>query len=376
MRFTRRDCLKSVCGGALAMAAGSAKALARAARVESKTDSGRLAMPGLYKGRVVAVQDPGVLVSGHYQAEAVTRMIRLGMKELTGADGWADSWRQFFEPGDVVGIKVNPVGRPHVISDATVVREIIAGLESAGVKRQDIVVYDRYRKEFLEGGFDKWLPDGVRTSYAVEEGDAVQQGIDGYDPDHYMDMALTLPGYSLDNLAARRSYAARFITRPVTKLVNLPVLKDHQSAGVTLALKNMSHGLVNNVSRSHSSSSLNACNAFIPASVSIPVIRNKAVLHILDGVKGLYHGGPFARPEFVWEHQTLYFATDPVALDHIGWEVIDAKRLSVGKKKLVEDTPDKFSTFVHRQPEHVEIAGALGLGEWDRAKIDLREFKA
>ncbi|HKS97661.1 MAG TPA: DUF362 domain-containing protein [Terriglobia bacterium] len=376
MKLTRRECLKAVGGGTLAMAAGGAKALARAARTESKSVGSHLGMPGLYKGRVVAVQDPGVLVSGHYQTEAVGRMMRAGMKELTGADGWADAWRQFFEPGDVVGIKVNPVGRPLVISDPTVLHEIIAGLESAGVKRQDIIVYDRYHKEFLEAGFDKWLPERVRSSYAVEEGDNVQQGIDGYDPDHYMDMALTLPGYSIDNPTARRSYAARFITREVNKLVNLPVLKDHQSAGVTLALKNMSHGLVNNVARSHSSSSLNACNAFIPASVSIPVIRNKAVLHILDGVKGLYHGGPFARPQFVWEHHTLYFATDPVALDHIGWEVIDAKRVSVGKKKLVEDTPDQFSTFVHRQPEHVEIAGALGLGEWDRSKIDLRQVKA
>ena len=293
MRFTRRECLRAVGGGALGIAAGSAKALARAARAESKGEPSHLGMPGLYKGRVVAVQDPGVLVSGHYQAEAVRRMMRLGMKELTGADGWADAWRRFFEPGDVVGIKVNPVGRPYVISDATVVREIIAGLEAAGVKRQDIVVYDRYRKEFLQAGFDQWLPEGVRTSYAVQEGDAVQQGIEGYDPDHYMDMALTLPGYSLDNAAARRSYAARFITREVNKLVNLPVLKDHQSAGVTLALKNMSHGLVNNVSRSHSSNSLNACNAFIPTAVSIPVIRNKAVLHILDGVKGLYPRGAF-----------------------------------------------------------------------------------
>jgi hypothetical protein len=99
-------------------------------------------------------------------------MMRLGMKELVGADGWADAWRRFFEPGDVVGIKVNPVGQPHVISDATVVREIIAGLESAGVKPQDIVVYDRYRKEFLRVGFDKWLPEGVRTSNAVEERNA------------------------------------------------------------------------------------------------------------------------------------------------------------------------------------------------------------
>jgi uncharacterized protein (DUF362 family) len=188
-----------------------------------------------------------------------------------------------------------------------------------------------------------------------------------------MDMALTLPGYSVDNVTARRSYAAQFITHQVNKLINLPVLKDHQSAGVTLCLKNLSHGLVNNVNRTHSSPSLNACNAFIPAVVALPVIRNKTVLHILDGVKGQYHGGPGGHPEFAWEHHTLYFSTDPVAMDHIGWEVIDAKRESVGMKKLVEALPDKVSTFVHRQPEHVEIAGALGLGVWDRAKIDLRK---
>jgi uncharacterized protein (DUF362 family) len=374
MKFTRRECLEAIGRGvALTVAAGSAPR-GVAAQFDSKTAPSKLAMPGPYRGRVVAVQSQGVLASGQYQAGVVRQMMRRGMSELVGADGWADAWRRFFEPGDVVGIKVNPVGQPYVISDATVLREIIAGLESAGVKRQDIVVYDRYRQQFLKAGFDKWLPEGVRTSHAAEDYDGVQQGIEGYDLDHYMDMALTLPGYSVDDPKARRSYAALFIAREVNKLINLPVLKDHQSAGITLALKNMSHGLVNNVCRSHSSTSLNACNAFIPAAVSIPVIRNKAVLHILDGVKGVYHGGPSAQPQFVWENHTLYFATDPVALDHIGWEVIDAKRLSVGKKKLVEDTPDQFSTFVHRQPEHVEIAGALGLGEWDRAKIDLRQL--
>jgi hypothetical protein len=330
-------------------------------------------MPGLYPGRVCAIENPAVLVSGQYQAEQVRKMMRRGMMELTGADGWVDAWRQFFEPGDVVGIKVNPVGRPVVVSDATVVREIIAGLEAVGIKRQDMVVYDRYRKEFYTVGFDKWLPEGVRISNATDEVDETQQNIAGYDPDHYMDMALTLPGYSVDNPTARRSYAAQFITRQVNKLINLPVLKDHQSAGVTLCLKNLSHGLVNNVNRTHSSPSLNACNAFIPAVVALPVIRNKTVLHILDGVKAQYNGGPSGHPEFVWEHQTLYFSTDPVAMDHIGWEVIDAKRESVGMKKLVEALPDKVSTFVHRQPEHVEIAGALGLGVWDRAKIDLRK---
>ena len=274
----------------------------------------------------------------------------------------------------MVGIKVNPVGAPHVISDASVVREIIAGLEAAGVKRQEIVVYDRYRDQFLQAGFHKWLPDGVRTSHAVETFDGIQQGIEGYDPDHYVDLPLTLPGFGVENAAARRSFAARFITREVNKLINLPVLKDHQSAGVTLALKNLSHGLVNNVNRSHSTNTLNACGAFIPAVVSMPVIRNKAVLHILDGVKGLYHGGPGAPPQFVWEHRTMYFATDPVALDHVGWKAIDEKRVAAGMKPVAEDRPDKFSTFLSRQPEHVEIAGALGLGEWDLAKINLQRI--
>ena len=376
MMTSRRDYLKAVSKGlAAAVVAEGAKPFALAARTESKADSSKLAMPGLYRGRVVAVENPAVLVSGQYQAEAVRQMMRRGMMELAGADGWVEAWRRFFEPGDVVGIKLSPVGQPHVVSDATVVREIIAGLEAAGVKRQDIVAYDRYRKQFYGAGYDKWLPEGVRISCATEDGDNIQQGIEGYDPEHFMDMALTLPGYTIDNVTARRSYAARFITREVNKVVNLPCLKDHQSAGVTLALKNLSHGLVNNVSRSHGTISLNACNAFIPTVVAMPVIRNKAVLHILDGVKGLYHGGPSARPQFVWEHNTLYFATDPVAMDHLCWDVIDAKRVSVGMKKLVESTPDQFSTYVHRQPEHVEIAGALGLGEWDRAKIDFRQFK-
>jgi uncharacterized protein (DUF362 family) len=363
-------------GGTLGAALGTTAngALARAAQVSSKADASKLAMPGPFRGRVVAVEHPGSIISGHYQAEPVRQMMRKGMSELTGAD-WADAWRLFVQPGDVVGIKVNPVGDPHVISAAEVVREIIAGLNAAGIKNKDIVVYDRYRDQFFKAGFDKWLPEGVRTSSAAKDYDDVQHAIEGYDPDHYMDMALTLPGYDVNNLTARRSYAAQFITKEVNKLINLPVLKDHQSAGVTLALKNLSHGLVNNVCRSHSSNTLNTCGSFIPAVVSMPVIRNKTVLHVLDGIKGLYHGGPGSRPQFVWEHRTMYFATDPVSLDHICWKVIDAKRVAAGMKPVAEDRPDKFSTFLSRQPEHVEIAGGLGLGEWNEAKIDLRRIR-
>jgi uncharacterized protein (DUF362 family) len=188
-------------------------------------------------------------------------------------------------------------------------------------------------------------------------------------------MALVTPGQDPTRVQSRRSYVARFLTQEVNKLINLPVVKDHQSAGVTLALKNLSHGLVNNVYRSHSTPTLNACGAFIPAVVNIPVIRRKTVLHIMDGIKALYHGGPGANPRFVWEHKTLYFATDPVALDRIGWKVIDEKRLQMGMNVVAEAKPDQYSTFLRRQPEHIEIAGALGLGECEEKKIELIRFE-
>jgi hypothetical protein len=371
-RWNRREWLWTA-AGALSLAQ-----LTHAAQVSAKPSNSKLRMPGLYPGRVVAVSHPSSIVDGQFRRDPIQSMVEEGMMELTGAEDAPEAWKQFFEPGDVVGIKLTAVGGPLVMSSAEVLQSVIRGLESAGVRRKDIVVYDRYRAQFIKVGFDKWLPDGVRWSAAAEDFDTFQQAIEGYDPDYYMDMAVTLPGQDVDNLTARRSYAARFITQEVNKLVNLPAMKDHEAAGVTLALKNLSHGLVNNVNRSHASATANVCGAFIPAVVSMPVIRNKAVLHILDGIRALYHGGPSANARFVWEHQRLYFATDPVALDRIGWKAIDEKRAAVGMKSIAEAKPDEVTSIFNRQPEHVEIAGSLGLGVWDERRIDLRkrELKA
>jgi uncharacterized protein (DUF362 family) len=377
-RETRREWLERMLAAAF-VAPFSAKAVpAFAQSTSGKSRRTKWSIPGLFPGRVVSVQDTRAITGGRYQREPVVAMIRRGMTELTGAPDSVSAWRMFFEPGEVVGIKLNPASVPWVISAPEVVQEIITGLESAGIGRRDIVIYDRYKSQFDQAGFAKWVPEGVRSTWATDYVDQVQQNIQGYDPDHWMDMQLTLPGFSFEDERARRSYAARFITRDVDKLVNLALLKHHQSAGITGALKNLSHGLVNNVNRSHSSPMLNACGAFIPTSVSIPVIRDKAVLHICDGVQGLYHGGPVMREasrQFIWEPKRMYFSTDPVAIDKIGWEELDRKRVAMGMKPLAEAQKDEFSGFVRMQPEHVDIAGALGLGIADRTRIDLREFQ-
>jgi uncharacterized protein (DUF362 family) len=323
------------------------------------------------------VEHPGCIVSGQYQREAVRDMMHRGMMALTGAPSAAEAWRVLFQPGDVVGIKVNPVGQPHLISKPEVFQAIVEGLREAGVKLPDIVAYDRYKPQFLSGGFDKWLPEGVRWTWASDKVDGkFQLDMGGYDRDHYMEMALAMPGAPDGDRHYRRSYVAKFVTKDVSKIINLGVLKHHQSAGLTIALKNLSHGLVNNVARSHISSSNNACGAFIPAVVDVPAIRQKVVLNIIDGIQGGYHGGPGRRVgKYLWEHKTLYFATDPVAVDRVGWSALDDKREQMGMKPLALAYKDDDSNFVRMQPEHVEIAGAIGLGVADESKIDVRRVK-
>lgn len=325
--------------------------------------SGKLGIPGPYPGRVVAVHHPGCIIKNRYQQKPLRQIMHQGMMNLTGAETPAEAWRVFFEPGDVVGVKVNLSAMTVMISSPKVLHEIIAGLNLAGVRNHNIVVYDRYLSQIRWVGLEDWLPEGVRWSYASDRVDYFQLDMDGYDADQYMELPLLLPRAPKSDRHYRRSYVAKFLTKDVNKMVNLCVLKHHQSAGVTLALKNMSHGLTNNVNRSHATSTLNVCGEFIPAVVDLPIFRQKVVLHILDGIQGGYHGGPLRKiRKYMWNHKTMYFATDPVALDKTGWKVIDEKRKQMGLLPVGQALPDADSTYYRMQPEHIEIAGALGLG--------------
>jgi len=352
--------------------AGAAATLSQSV---SKADTPQYGIPGKYRGRVVAVEHANAIESHVYQREPIQQMVQRGMMDLTGAPTWQDAWRSMFEKGDVVGIKVSPVGGPKLCSDATVLHAILDGLNAAGVTDSNVLVFNRYYQEAVEAGILKWLRPGVRFDAATHVYDNSQLGMDGYDERHYMELAIVKEGDDPADPHSRRSYVAKIVTSQVNKIINLPVLKHHQSAGVTITLKNMSHGFVNNVNRSHMTPTANACGMFIPSVVSLPIIRQKVVLHVVDSVRAAYHGGPFGREQFIWEPKVLYFGTDPVALDKTGLKVIDAKRAEVGMASIALSKPDDNSHYLNCQVEHIEIAGMLGLGEFDDAKIKVQRVK-
>ncbi|HXF14354.1 MAG TPA: DUF362 domain-containing protein [Terriglobales bacterium] len=365
MQTDRRQFLESALLGPAAMLASTV----------SRAESRELGIPGRYPGRVVAIEHAGSVLSGRYEPEAIRQMMQRGVTELTGAPAWQDAWRTMFHSGDVVAIKMSPVGGPGLCSDVSVLRSIFDGLNQAGVADRDIIVFSRYYDELIDCGMDKWLRPGIRLEAPTPTFNEVQLDMDGYDESHYMEMALIKPGENLKDPHFRRSYVAKTVTQHANKIINLPVLKHHQSAGVTICLKNMSHGCVNNVNRSHLTPTLNACGVFIPSVVSLPIFRQKFVLHIVDAVRASYHGGPGGRPEFIWEPKTLYFGTDPVALDKTGWQVIDRKRKQVGMAPIALAKPDNSSHYLNCQVEHIEIAGQLGLGEFSDDKIQLKQIR-
>jgi hypothetical protein len=337
-------------------------------------------LPGLYPGQVVEARNPGMCQAGRRDAAAIKATMDRGIKELTGATDAVEGWRHFFEPGDVVGIKVVPNGKPDAHSSFEIVLEVIEKLKACGVKPRDIFVYDRYKGEFLDAGYDKILPSDVRWGGLDPEGNQLRldfpsharDPLVGFDHDAFVWMDLIPYGDNPKDDRNYRSHLGKLVTKTLNKIVAIPVLKDHGSAGVTGALKNMSHGTVNNVARSHSNTFTNVCNQFIPQMVTHPIIRQKFVLQIMDGIRGVYQGGPFSKEggRWTWDYNGIFFATDPVALDHVEWDIIDAQRLksnlpavAASGSKAID--PLKMEGFDVRQPQHIALAGALGLGYFD-----------
>jgi uncharacterized protein (DUF362 family) len=335
-----------------------------------------LGMPGLFPGRVVQVSDARSIVGNRVSQPVVHDMLERGLKELTGENSKAAAFAKFLEPNDVVGIKINPSGAPACCSSPELVREIIEGVRSVGVPMQNIVVYDRFGYEIDLGSYQTLMPPGMEIV-------GVQDGLldaSGYDANVFCEA-------NFFGEWETRSYMASIVASRVTKIINVPTLKDHSAAGVTGCLKNVAYGTFNNVARSHQAP-YSFTNPLIGVMCTVEPLRSKVVLNIMDGMRMVWHGGPLTQnQDFIYQAGLLLMSTDPVAMDTVELEAIEKKRKEEGAPSVWARNPksitsngrefyeDSSKNLFYRQPGHIEAAGKLGLGEYDLKKIDLRKLQ-
>ena len=332
--------------------------------------AGDLGTPGKYRGAVTQVRSNHVINTRSERVDpmSVDKMLSAGMRTLTGANADKDAWSVFFSPNDVVGVKVNCSGAPVICSSPEVVGGVVRNLIGVGVKPDNIYIYERYLTQLVSVHYERYVPKDVHI-VAVE---TPRGSLEGYDPETYVEV-------NFFGEEATRSNLVRLVGERFTKIVNIPNAKEHQASGVTGCLKNLAYGNFSNVARSHKQEKTNTLS-FIGTLAAVEPLRSKCVLNIMDGIRGIWHGGPFAKEKkYRFYPKMMMFGTDQVAMDRLLLDLIEEKRKAEGAPSLWDRRTEIIDRKAHldyhkntflREPGHIEYAATkFGLGEYDKNRI-------
>ena len=268
--------------------------------------------------------------------ELLRKLLDAGLQKLTRTPDAATAWRQLFRPTDRVGIKVNTLG---LSTQPAVVDAIVAGLRQADVAPENIIIWDRLDVELKAAGFKT-----NKSSRGVQccGTDSEQRG-SGYQR-------------QVETSGQIGSCFSKIVAEQVDTLISVPVLKDHNLAGVSLGMKNF-YGAIHNPSKYHDDN----CDPYIVDVVSHRYIRPKWRLTVCDATRAQYHAGPTRHPGYAWPFGGMIVSGDFVAADAVAADLLEAQRKAMGKNALEQDK---------RPTRHIATAGARGLGQANLSKIE------
>jgi hypothetical protein len=304
--------------------------------------SGESPAPGTpAKSRVVVIRHEALAAEGQGPApERVRELLDEAVKTLTADAKAADAWARWFKPTDRVGIKVNCLG---YVTRPTVALATVAGLGAIGLAPQQTIIWDRTNAELRSAEYDLRSASGKAprcfgTDALGDRGNA------GY-------------GSEIVTSGGIGSFYSRIVTDEATALVSACVLKDHNLAGLSCAMKNF-FGAIHNPNKYHEG----GCDPFIADVCAAPPIRDHLRLVVCDALRPQYRGGPAKCLQWQWAYGGLIVSTDPVALDRVALEILEKKRAAAGLKPLEAEK---------RPARYLASAQARGLGTADLAAIEV-----
>lgn len=289
-----------------------------------------------------------------FDPAAAGRLFDEAMCALTGRETSTDAWKSLFSRGERVGIKLNAT-TPPAYSRPETVALVLDGLARAGVRPGDILIWERFENDLRDSGFRRALFGPTVRLLSTEPAGLFAAG----------------PVYeTAQDIAQERddgrgtvSRLSELATTRVDKTVNIGAAKDHISAGVTLCMKSLSFGAMDNTRRFHAAPL--HCDPAIAECLLAPGVADRCVLSLLDAVHTIYNGGPFHHPQWCARTGRLYLSRDMVALDRVAADDLDLLREEEGFRPIMKTS---------RPSRHIDTAAARGLGVADRALIRVLEI--
>jgi hypothetical protein len=295
----------------------------------------------------------------------VDEMTDRGVMTLTNTTTRADAWSALipaYAAGQKIAIKINlnnaDCGDSDQVIDALPqpINSVIRGLKEIGVSESNIWVYD-VTNGWHNGEMPERLVNKVTTFYpdvqfhSNESSCSTALGYSATEKIHF-NVPSGKPAISdrpICNALANATY-----------LINMPIMKKHGMAGVTLAFKNH-FGSFEHCDYAHWSVDLgdgeyvSTYNGLVDI-YNNPHFKNKTILTIGDGLYGArinnYDEVPSPWPTFGDKSpNSLFFSIDPVAIDCVMYDFLDA-----------EDGVPAGSD------DYLKLANASGLGafeHWD-----------
>jgi len=304
------------------------------------------------QSRVILVRDLAAVTGWQVEPALAHAMVVAGLKQLTGQTNELAAWQQFVSSNDVVGIKVSTLAAPLHITHQAVLDAIAAGLRQAGVSATNIIVFDREPQKLAAAEYRAtgWRVEPVITGAGWDAGVFSDNSLVG--KLIWGDLEFGKP----DPLSTR-SHLPQLVTRTITKLINVPVLQDHEATGLAGCLYNISLGLADNTRRFEQFGQRG--DPAIADLAALPVLRAKLVLNICDAFVPGYAGGPSFKPQYSWPYGGLYFSRDPVALDGLCLDLLEAKRRT-----------DRLPPIGDRA-SHILTAARRGLGQTNAVLVEV-----
>jgi uncharacterized protein (DUF362 family) len=302
---SRREFIKTTATGALIVGtSAAAEKLGLAAMLDRNAQHAENG-----KSKVVIARDAGLRgPGGQLDDKRVQALLDSAIAAYTGRDHPIEAWKRIVPVGKVIGLKVNGLGGKGISTHAVLVLAVCERLQQAGVKPGNIVVWERDARSLEACGLTvNTDPSRVRCY--------------GNDVGGYEDQPVAFGSVSVK--------LAKILTRECDMVINLPILKDHELAGITFSMKNM-YGVVQKPYELHA----NGCNPAVADLNCIPAVRDKVRFTIGDAMSAVYNGGPGFRPEYLWQSNALIVGEDRVAVDHTAWQMIERKRAEAGVPTL------------------------------------------